>query len=289
MLASACTDLKALTFPQYATPKLDGFRCLKVGGVALTRNFKPVPNVFIREWIEANCPDGIDGELTLRHGTFSESAGAIARRGGEPDFLYHAFDLVSESLEQGYLDRAQELCKWDDDARHERVKVVIPQRVESLEMLEYYEEKCLKNGYEGVMIRTASSPYKCGRSSEKEGYLLKIKRFADGEAEVLSTYEKATNTNEATKDAFGRTKRSSHQAGKVGLGILGGYKVKDLETGIEFSVGHNHTLCEIPPAALWANRQTLVGRIIKYKHQPSGAKDAPRFPQFLGFREGWDL
>jgi hypothetical protein len=24
-------------------------------------------------------------------------------------------------------------------------------------------------------------------------------------------------------------------------------------------------------------------------HQPSGAKDAPRFPKFIGFREAWDL
>jgi hypothetical protein len=29
--------------------------------------------------------------------------------------------------------------------------------------------------------------------------------------------------------------------------------------------------------------------MLKFKHQPSGAKEAPRFPKFIGFRELWDL
>jgi hypothetical protein len=29
--------------------------------------------------------------------------------------------------------------------------------------------------------------------------------------------------------------------------------------------------------------------LIKFMHQPSGAKEAPRFPKFIGFREQWDL
>jgi DNA ligase-1 len=40
---------------------------------------------------------------------------------------------------------------------------------------------------------------------------------------------------------------------------------------------------------LWEQRASLVGRLIKFKHQPSGAKEAPRFPKFVGFREAWDL
>ena len=57
------------------------------------------------------------------------------------------------------------------------------------------------------MVRTPDSPYKCGRSTEREAWLLKIKRFEDAEAVVLGTYEGMSNMNEAGVDAFGRTKR----------------------------------------------------------------------------------
>ena len=53
MLASKCENPHLLPFPVLATPKLDGIRCLKIGGKALTRSFKPISNRFAREWIEA--------------------------------------------------------------------------------------------------------------------------------------------------------------------------------------------------------------------------------------------
>jgi hypothetical protein len=36
-------------------------------------------------------------------------------------------------------------------------------------------------------------------------------------------------------------------------------------------------------------RETLIGRVVKFSHQTSGAKEAPRFPKFIGFRESWDM
>jgi DNA ligase-1 len=159
----------------------------------------------------------------------------------------------------------------------------------SLEELQAYEERCLADGYEGVMIRTPGSPYKCGRSTEREGYLLKIKRFEDAEAVVLDTYEGMSNLNPAEKDAFGRTKRSLAQAGMIGRGELGGFIVRHLSTGVEFRLGYNHVVGGIDRVTLWQTRETLIGRVVKFSHQPSGAKDAPRFPKFLGFREAWDM
>ena len=88
MLADKCERLNALSFPLLATPKLDGIRCLKLNGRALTRSFKPVSNRFIREWIEANLPDGLDGELIVKGTTFNETAGHVGRESGEPDFTF---------------------------------------------------------------------------------------------------------------------------------------------------------------------------------------------------------
>lgn len=286
MLASKCERPDLLPFPVLATPKLDGIRCLKVGGRALSRSFKPISNRFAREWIEANLPDGVDGELMARGGTFSETTSAIGSRDGQPDFVFHVFDLVDATTATPYRERMARLAALPDSAR---VVKVLPVLVRNACELAAYEEECLSAGYEGVMVRTPDSPYKCGRSTEREAWLLKIKRFEDAEAVVLATYEGMTNQNEAGMDAFGRTKRSMSQAGMVGRGELGGFVVRHLSTGVEFRLGYNHVVGGIDRISLWLRRERLIGRIVKFSHQPSGAKDAPRFPKFLGFREAWDM
>lgn len=286
MLAGKCEQMSNLRFPVLATPKLDGIRCLKIGGRALTRSFKPISNAFTREWIEANLPDGLDGELLVNGTTFSETAGHIGRHEGEPDFRFHVFDYVNEGVDVPYACRMQELARLPE---FERVQKVLPEEMRSLDQLAAYEERCIAEGYEGVMVRTPDSPYKCGRSTEREGWLLKIKRFEDAEAIVLDTYEGLTNNNPAEKDAFGRTKRSSSMENKVGRGELGGFIVRHVGTNVEFRLGYNHVLGGIDRVLLWQQRHTLPGKLIKFMHQPSGAKEAPRFPKFIGFREPWDL
>lgn len=294
MLASPCEDLSTLTFPVLATPKLDGIRCLKIDGKAVSRKFKPIRNVFIREWIEKHLPDGLDGELMVRNVPFSQIAGHISRIKGEPDFEFMVFDYVRKSLDTTYLTRTKALRKWfaslsEDGETVKRVRLILPRLIEDEESLRRYEEQCLRRGYEGVMVRSPESPYKCGRSTVREGYLLKIKQFVDDDAVILGSYERCTNQNEAKKDAFGRTKRSSSMEGIVLTGELGGFHCRCLKTNQEFDIGYNHVLGGICRKKLWKNRKKLPGKFIKYKHQPVGRKDKPRFPQFLAFREEWDM
>jgi DNA ligase-1 len=286
MLASKCEQPERLSFPVLATPKLDGIRCLKVGGKALTRSFKPISNRFAREWIEANLPDGVDGELMLRGGTFSQTTSVIGSHNGEPDFVFHVFDLVDESTATPYVERMKRLAALPEFGR---VAKVLPKAIHNPAELFAFEEECLVAGYEGVMVRAPESPYKCGRATAREGWLLKIKRFEDAEAEVIGTYEGLSNRNEAEQDAFGRTKRSTAKSGMVGRGELGGFIVRHLSTGVEFRLAYNHTVGGADSATMWVKRSALVGKVVKFSHQPSGADRAPRFPQFLGFREAWDL
>jgi DNA ligase 1 len=286
MLASKCECPDLLPFPVLATPKLDGIRCLKIGGKALTRSFKPVSNRFARERIEANLPDGVDGELMLRGGTFSETTSAIGRRDGQPDFVFHIFDYVGESITTPYQERMRQLAALPD---YGHVVKVLPVMIHNAAELAAYEEACISSGYEGVMVRSIHSPYKCGRSTEREAWLLKIKRFEDAEAVVLEPYEGMTNQNAAELDAFGRTKRSLAQAGMIGRGELGGFIVRHLSSGVEFRLGYNHIVGRVDRVTLWMERESLIGKVVKFSHQPSGAKEAPRFPKFIGFREAWDM
>jgi DNA ligase-1 len=41
--------------------------------------------------------------------------------------------------------------------------------------------------------------------------------------------------------------------------------------------------------AYWAEREKVVGRLVKYKSQLIGVKERPRFPVFCGFRDMRDL
>jgi DNA ligase-1 len=150
-----------------------------------------------------------------------------------------------------------------------------------------YEATCLSEGYEGVMLRDPNGPYKFGRSTENEGYLLKLKRFQDSEAVILEIVEKTNNENVKEKDAFGRSKRSSAMAGLVLAGTMGAFKVKDVKTGIEFGIGSGFT--DEFRAEVWANQKKYIGKIVKYKSQEIGAKDAPRFPVFLSMRHPDDM
>ena len=70
-------------------------------------------------------------------------------------------------------------------------------------------------------------------------------------------------------------------------GVLGGFHVKDVETGVEFDVGSGFDAEQ--KKNFWADRNNLLGRFIKYKSLKVGAIDKPRHPIFLGFRSEEDM
>jgi DNA ligase-1 len=288
-------DLSTLRFPVGVTVKVDGIRCIKIGGKALSRTFKPIPNRHIRETIEKWVPDGMDMEL-LSSDNFQEATGNIMRHEGKPEFTIYVIDYVPNDLNEPYMKRMIEA--FDYAANHWSIHhdlpfkwmVLSPTLVHNKEELDRAETAALEKGYEGIMVRDPHGRYKCGRSSFNEGILIKVKRFSDTEAEVLDFEELYHNENTAEKDAFGRTKRSTAQDGLKGGGTLGKLMVRGLEgdfKGVEFSVGSGFTQAQRDD--LWKTRAKLKGQIVKVKYFPTGVKDAPRFPVFLGFRHKEDM
>jgi DNA ligase-1 len=284
MLAETCEDKTLLKFPVLATPKLDGIRCLVIDGQALSRKFKPIPNVFIRNRVRT-LPSGLDGELMIPRLPFNEISSAVMSEDGKPEnFKYYVFDYVSDSLQKPYNERMKELEALD---LPDFVVKVLPHQIESLSELHTIEEKWLAGGYEGVMVRSLQSPYKCGRSTVKEGYLLKIKRFRDSEAEIVGFEERLHNENEAKTDELGHTKRSSHKANLVPANMLGAFLVRDLTTGVEFAIGTGYD--DEFRKKVWENPYRFIRKIVKYKYQEVGQKNLPRFPVFIGFRDPADM
>jgi DNA ligase-1 len=114
-----------------------------------------------------------------------------------------------------------------------------------------------------------------------------MKRFEDSEAVILGYEEQLHNTNEAKTDAFGKVERSTAKGGMVPKGVLGTLIVRDVKTGVEFKIGTGFD--DSIRANLWKERSSLPGKLVKYKYQPSGVKEAPRFPTFIGLRHLEDL
>ena len=290
MLAEKLPDGKMPKFPCYVSPKLDGVRAVVFGGVVYSRKLKPIPNTHIQTLFGTALLDGYDGELIVGSPTdphaFTNTTSGVMSTEGEPKVVFHVFDHYTPGV--GFWERIRKnLTRNDQRARisraHLPVQLVAQRLVTSPEELLEAEQEFLDQGYEGAMIRSTDGPYKCGRSTVREGHLLKMKRFLDAEAVIEGFEELMHNQNELQTDALGHAKRSSAKAGKVGSGALGTLLVRDPKTGARFGIGGGFTASE--RLELWKIRETLRGKLVKYKYFPTGSKEAPRFPVFIGIRD----
>ncbi len=297
-----------LKFPLYVSTKIDGIRVLVKDGVALTRALKPVPNEYVQSVLGRPEFNGLDGECVVGKPNAKgcmQSSMAITRKGTTPDFTWYVFDDFT---------RPDDIFGNRFKSAGLRVNLTAPgdPRIQVLghgvahddSQLGEMERIALGAGFEGLMVRSPTGRYKFGRSTAKEGILNKVKRFTDAEAEVIGYEELMINENEAETNELGRTKRSSAKEGKVPGGSLGalvcqlldkdGARVFRLVDGlyvpVTFNIGTFEGVTAEERRQLWEERHTLEGRIAKFRHfENSGAKDAPRFPVFMGWRSALDM
>lgn len=271
-------DLQRLRFPLLVSPKLDGVRATSLDGVLRSRSLKLLPNRSINDKFNIKAP--LDGELIVGDPTspsvFRDTMKVVmAHNAPIDDLRYYVFDMVGEGEFRDRLNEAGLYCPKEQGIIH------LPHRlVETVDELYDLEEAALENGYEGLMARDPKGPYKFGRSTANEGYLLKVKRRKTSEAIIVGFQEQMHNANEAKLDNMGYIERSSHQANLVPTGVLGALTVRD--NGIEFNVGTGFTAAE--RADFWQRRDELRGALISYEYLPIGVKDKPRHPVFKGFR-----
>ena len=288
--AATCSDVSKITFPVICTPKLDGIRGTVQGGIVLSNSLKPIKSKLVQARFACDAFEGLDGELIYGDPTapdvFSKTSSAVMSIEW-PDHLdteelrFYVFDRFGEAPYKVRLSRLIELLK---------IQYVVPLAAHTLHTLNQlldYEHYHTTLGYEGIMGRDPMGNYKEGRSTLKEGGLWKLKRFVDAEAVIIGFEERQHNGNEAVVNELGNTARSSAMAGKVGMDTLGALVVKDVKTGVLFSVGTGFS--DELRQEIWDAPGMNNGRIITYKHFPVGAKDKPRHPVFKGFRDPDDM
>lgn len=284
LLAYTVKNPDTLQFPVLASPKLDGIRCVIRDDQPVSRTLKPIPNRFIQDELGFYPP--FDGELLvgdpLDPAAFNKSTSGIMSHDGKPDFTYWVFDYV----EAGFLYMSFEtrLLMAKETIKHwPRAKLVPHTRIDTAKDLMELEAYYVGLGYEGIMVRSPWGSYKFGRSTESQGLLGKVKRFEDTEGTIIGFEELMRNENEATINNLGYQERSHAQMGQVPGGTLGALIVSHPDWEDTFGIGTGFTADK--RLTLWQNRDTLKGQSVKFKHQPSGAKDKPRFPVYLGIRK----
>lgn len=288
LLASeAPEDIK---FPVLASSKLDGIRAIATTEGPQSRSGKLIPNLHVQTLFKQH-PNliGLDGELIVgppnAKDVFRVTTSAVMSIKGEPDFRYYVFDHVGIETKP-FTERYAALLKMAQNLILPSWVVLVDQTlINNRSQLNKIEETYVSQGYEGLIIRSPTAQYKHGRSSAKEGILLKVRRFKDSEAVIVGYTEEMENQNEATRDAFGRTERSSHKDNLVGKGALGAWVVKDGDKEFQIGTGYTRKDREL----FWEIRESCLGKIIKYRFFEVGVKDLPRFPVFQGFRDPLDM
>lgn len=289
LLAVACEDITTLKYPVIASVKCDGIRAIIKDGVVYSRTMKPIPSEEVQKKFGKLEYEGLDGELVYGDlyapDAFNKSTSfCMSKKVPEsldPDKItFYAFDYV---IDLPYKDRI--VCVA---AKSEGVGIrMLAQRwVRTPQELKDFQTKVLEAGGEGVMIRSPEGKYKQGRSTLKEGILLKLKLFSDDEATIVGFEEKMHNTNEATVDELGYTERSTKKDGMVPAGTLGALVVESEKWG-RFNIGTGFD--DALRKEIWNNRSEWLGQLVKFKYFEVGTLQKPRFPSFLGLRAKIDL
>lgn len=284
---ASTADLSTLRYPLLVSPKLDGIRCIVWEGVAYSRNARPIRNRFVQKW--AADFHNLDGELIVGSPTdphcLANTQSGVMAFDGEPNFSYHLFDTPERMYPNDFAGSLDFAYSEMEDVRLGKVEHVLA--VSQSSLLDH-EERWLVQGYEGVMMRHPHLPYKFGRSTMREGGLMKLKRFQDGEATVTGLEEGSVNENTLVRDELGRAKRSKDAGGLRPSGMVGTIIAVDPVWG-ELRIAPG-TMSHHDREWYWAanvhqHPHTIVGKTIHWRSFGYGVKDKPRFPRYYGVRE----
>lgn len=315
LAVTAPADLTQLQYPIAAQPKIDGVCGLGGQDGYYSRRLKLFPNRAVqRKYLEALARfpalAGLHGEIiTDTDGVFDPAAGKwngqplctrtsanLMTIDGHDRIEMWAFDMQGLAEEQYHI-RHQAMSSFHEQGMFpDWVKIVPVHYAVNAVSLEAYVATNSDLGFEGTVVKSLNTPYKFGRSTEKQGQLMRITVTKTDEAVIVGAKEEMVNANEATVSETGHSERSTHKAGLVPNDTLGALELRGIGTGPEsmwvdtlFSCGTGFDDKE--KARLWALHKEgkLEGQIVTYEHKPHGSMDAPRFPAYKGIRHPDDM
>ena len=272
--------MSKLRYPVLATLKMDGIRGVRANGTLLSCQLKQLPNVEIRNRA-MKLPGGYDMELFNPDLPYNDIESIVMRK-EHPDSSLIQFHVLDNFIyELGYEDR-MEMLRLDSGSMR-NMHFQFPIKIQYPEALLTYFLLCEEQNGEGICFRTPDSPYKCGRSTLKEQYLVKLARYVRQEVRIIGFNEQLENGNGDKYNELGLMKRQTLSDKMYGKNTLGSFVVETLEEPrLIFTVGSGMT--DKVRRMVWESKSTFMGKLITIKHKPAGRKIKPRSPIFVGFR-----
>jgi DNA ligase-1 len=240
--------------------------------------------VAVQAALSDSALNGLDGELIVGEPNawdcMRQTNSGIMSYHKDIDWKFYVFDIWNRPGGK-YVDALDKIKR----IIHPNVEVVPQRRITNINELEQYETAMLDEGYEGLIVRRLDGAYKFGRSTHREGHLIKVKRYQQDEGKIVGFEPWYKNLNDPIVNELGYTQRAHISENKVALPMLGSFLVEGpspyYDTKVRFSVGSGFTPAE--REAFWKIRFDLLETLITYKYFPKGSKDRPRHPVFVSF------
>lgn len=297
-------NLDEVKYPLLASYKLDGIRCIFKDGEILSRSLKQIQNKQSREKFEPirkYCEENniiLDGEIYSPKLTFQAITSFVMTKDFEdkksikkygevkkiPEHLkFHCFDAIE--MEQSHV-RFQErdFVVQSVVMDFENLIVGVEQfKVDSNEAVEAHFKEALGGGYEGLILKSVDGHYKFGRGTIKEGLIYKVKPYRTFDAQITGVVQ-ATEVDpnaEKKKNELGRSVTSKKKGDRILIEKASAFNVKYEGKDLKVVLA----MTDEEKEEVWRNKDSYIGRWIEYRGMLVGAKDVPRHPTFIRFRE----
>jgi DNA ligase-1 len=157
--------------------------------------------------------------------------------------------------------------------------------------------RAIQENSEGLMLKSPTSFYLHGRSTEKQGIFWKLKKWVTQDAVIIGFKQKMTLTdnareNNTKRDVLGNLKRGHRKGDRVPVNEVGSVEVELINDvifpkGTRCFVGFTEDSYSLRKAITWDNRDFYKGKHVEIIFQEHGAKDKPRMGRIV--RERPDL
>ena len=298
------TRIPAIHYPLIVTPKLDGARIL-VGlgtnlGQVYMRSLKPLVNQPLKEylvkWAELQEPCLVQEasyiELEIQYGgSFQLTAGYVSSHNLPLQLTQTKLQVFDYQIAEGATNKQatyeRRLYLLDTELNCTQQMYITPSiEVTTPEQARTVYSRWVEQGYEGAVIRSATSSYKNGRSTLNEGGFIAVVDYHTAEATLVDMYPVMRSTVASTRNELGYLATNHRQADKQAANQMGSM-VLQMEDGRTFKVGTGFS--QVQAVHFWRRCPELVGSIVKYKYKELTLDGLPRQPVFLGIRPTADL
>jgi DNA ligase-1 len=289
------TDINTILYPIYGSFKMDGIRCLFIGGEMLSRSFKPIRNKVLQEKFKPlkefskTYNTILDGEIYKHGASFQEITSWVmtTSKSVPEDLKFWCFDAVRNTNTGARTTESFEKRLAYIPDIYEALLVRVEQQVlNTAHDVQNMFEEALEKGYEGLILKAPGGYYKNGRGTLGEGLIYKVKPFETFDGEIVEVIQSTVVDSNAEKslDNFGYSKTSKKIGDRVLIEKASAFRVKYEKETVKVTLA----MTDKEKEEVWKNQKTYIGRYISFKGMLVGAKDVPRHPVFLRFRDDLD-